>query len=155
MEPISSPVRAVIDLFADPLRDVRFGEVDATTLAELAASVAAAAEVVGSTEAQLVRDRKILQERQEALLVQAQRALAYARVFAENDPPLMERLEQIALPRPPRRPRLNGEALVLEPDPPPRTRAPAEPVSATRRRSTSRKPEQDPPTLVPELTATG
>jgi hypothetical protein len=154
MDAIPSPVRAVIDLFADPLRDIRFGDVDATTLGELAASATAAAEVVEAAEAQLLRDRRTLQERQEALLSQAQRALAYARVYAENDPALTERIEQIALPRPARRARSAADALVLEPDPPPRARPSGEPAAAPKRRNISRKPGEDLPPLVGESATT-
>ena len=76
----------------------RIENVDATTLGELAASTEAAAEVVLAAETELARARRALQDRQDALLLQAQRALAYARVYAESDPGLAERLEQVALP---------------------------------------------------------
>jgi hypothetical protein len=158
MSAISPPVQAVIDLFAEPLRDVRFADVGASTLAELAASTQAAAEVVAAREAELAEARQALQERQDALLVQAQRALAYARVYAETDPVLTERLEQIALPRAARRPRADGDVLVLQPDAAPRARRPASPVGdptadrASRRRAPVRAAQTD-PSLVPELTS--
>ncbi len=163
MEAISHPVQAVLDVFADPLRDVRFADVDAARLAELAASVTAAAEVVATAEAELLRAKRALQESHDALFAQAQRALAYARVFAENDPVLSDRLDQIALPRSAgRRGRPSGEALlVLEPDPGPRARPSGSDArdtggaSRTRRRSTSSRHQPDSaPTLVSELTGT-
>jgi hypothetical protein len=57
--------------------------------------------------AQLALDvaRGALHERQEALLQQAQRALAYARVYAEADVALTARLDAITLPRGSRRAR--------------------------------------------------
>ena len=113
---IPTPVRTVLDLFATDLADVRFGDVDAKTLAALASDVESAADAVASAQALLDDARGKLQERQEALLVQAQRALAYARVYAEPDPALTARIETIALPRPARRVRADGEALVLSPD---------------------------------------
>jgi hypothetical protein len=124
MNPISAPVQAVLDLFADPLRDLRFGDVDSKTLTELAAATRAAAEVVAAAEAELMRGRVALQERQDALLGSAQRALAYARVYAEADPVLAERLDQIALPRATRRVKAEGEglALQLQPDQEPRAK---------------------------------
>ncbi len=124
MNPISVPVQAVLDLFADPLRDVRFGDVDSKTLTELAATTRSASEVVAAAEAELMRARVALQERQDALLGSAQRALAYARVYAESDPVLAERLEQIALPRAPRRTKTDGDGLPLQlqPDVEPRVK---------------------------------
>jgi hypothetical protein len=124
MNAISPSVQAVVDLFADPLRDVRFADVDAATLAEMAASTQAAAEVVATAEGEVTRARRALQDRQDALLLHAQRALAYARVYAEADPAMTEKLEQIALPRAARRPRAEGDALVLQPDPGLRQRSP-------------------------------
>jgi hypothetical protein len=130
---ISPPVQAVIDLFADPLRELRFADVDAATLGKLAASVEAAADVVLATETELARQRQTLQERQDALVQHAQRALAYARIYAETDAGLAERLDQIALPRGSRRPRLDGDALVLEPGPTSRSRETSATGEAKRR----------------------
>lgn len=79
-----------------------------------------------SAQAALDSARSALQERQDALLEQVHRAIAYARVFAENDSGLLERLEAIALPRPARKTRQNDDAaLVLsatQPSPRPRGR---------------------------------
>jgi hypothetical protein len=50
-------------------------------------------------EATLAELKQGLAQRQEALLVLAQQALAYARVYAENDEPLLEELNRISLPR--------------------------------------------------------
>ncbi len=152
MSPIPPPIQAVIDLYADPLRDLRFADVDAATLGKLAASVHAAAEVVLSAETELARQRQTLHERQDALLQHAQRALAYARVYAESDAALMGRLEQIALPRGSRRPRPDGDALVLEPGPASRTRNTDEPKKRGRR---SRDESRDEPMLDVGLPSTG
>jgi hypothetical protein len=54
---------------------------------------------VQSRETELAELRQNLAQRQEALLVLAQQALAYARVYAENDEPLLEELNRISLPR--------------------------------------------------------
>jgi hypothetical protein len=161
MDAISSPVQAVIDLFADSLRDVRFGDVDASTLAELAASARAAAEVVTTVEAELCRVRRALQERQDALFVHAQRALAYARVYAEADAALTEKLDSIALPRVAKRARMDGDVLVLQPDVAPRSRRSASEggdaiTSGPRgRRNPARKESTGDVALVPELTSVG
>lgn len=96
---LSPSVQAVLQLFQGPLADVRFADVDAAGLAQLAAEVEAAAATVARQEAQLSELRQSLTERQDALLVLAQRAVAYARVYAEHDEALTEQLSRIALPR--------------------------------------------------------
>jgi hypothetical protein len=96
---LSPPVQAVLELFQGPLADVRFADVDATGLASVAAEVESAAAAVARQEAQLSELRQSLSERQDALLVLAQRALAYARVYAEHDEALTEQLARISLPR--------------------------------------------------------
>ena len=94
-----SPVQAVLELFQGPLAEVRFADVDAARLFELATAVDTATAVVAEQEAQLAELRQGLADRQEALLVFAQRALAYARVYAEHDEALSEQLSRITLPR--------------------------------------------------------
>jgi hypothetical protein len=123
MTAISPQIQGVLDLFSSTLGDVKFGDVDACSLARAADDVQSAADVVASAQAALDAARSTLHEREETLLLHAQRALAYARVYAETDEALSAQLEAITLPRPPRRPRTDGhEALVLSPDPQPATR---------------------------------
>jgi hypothetical protein len=105
MTAIPPPVEAVLDLFATDLADVRFGDLDAPALARIAGDVQAASEVVVAAQLALDVARGALHERQEALLQQAQRALAYARVYAEADVALTARLDAITLPRGSRRAR--------------------------------------------------
>jgi hypothetical protein len=99
MTSLSAPVQAVLELFKGPLSDVRFADVDAAGLASLAAEVEGAASAVAQQEAQLNELRQTLAERQDALLLLAQRAVAYARVYAEHDEALTEQLASITLPR--------------------------------------------------------
>ena len=99
MTSLSAPVQAVLELFQGPLADVRFADVDAAGLANLAAAVESAAAEVAQQEAQLAELRQSLAERQDALLLLAQRAVSYARVYAEHDEALTEQLSRIALPR--------------------------------------------------------
>lgn len=100
MSYISPSVQAVIDLFQGPLADVRFADVDVTALANLARSADAAAADLAEHEARLSDLKQVLAERQEALLLLAQRGLAYARVYAEQDEALSEQLSRINLPKP-------------------------------------------------------
>jgi hypothetical protein len=99
MTSIHAPIQSVLDLFNGPLSSVRFADIDASGLTHLAAEVEAAAREVQQHEAKLAELRQGLAQRQEALLALAQQALAYARVYAENDEPLLEELNRISLPR--------------------------------------------------------
>jgi len=105
-------VQALLDLFATSLADVRFADVDGPSLARCAAEVEAAAQAEAVARAALDAAQLALQEKQEALLQRAQRALAYARVYAESDPTLAASLEAVVLPRAVRR-ATAGYALVL------------------------------------------
>ena len=131
MDAIPAPIQSLLDLFSTALVEVRFADVDAQTLARAVADVQEAAAVVGAAQATLEDARQALQERQETLLQYAQRAVAYARVYAENDEALSGRLGAIALPRSTRRARTSGDALVLSSELP---AAPARrPVGVVRR----------------------
>ena len=113
MTSISPPIQSVLELFQGPLANVRFADIDAAGLAKLAAEVEAAGAEVEQQEQRLTELRQLLAQRQEALLALAQQALAYARVYAENDEALLEELNRIALPRPASRaakPRTQGRA---------------------------------------------
>jgi hypothetical protein len=100
MTSLSPPIQSVLELFKGPLANVRFAEIDAAGLAKLAAEVEAAGAEVSNHEEKLSELRQTLAQRQEALLTLAQQALAYARVYAENDEALLEELNRIVLPRP-------------------------------------------------------
>ncbi len=80
-------VQAPLDLLATSLADVRFADVDGPSLARWAAEVEAAAQSEAVARSALDAANLALQEKQEALLQQAQRALAYAQVYAESDTP--------------------------------------------------------------------
>jgi hypothetical protein len=116
MTVIPPAVAALLELFESALSDLRFADLDASVLSGLSAEVTAAAEGVAAKQAALDEARAALQERQNVLLQQAQRALAYARVYAENDFELRAKLEAIALPKPARAPRrANAEAPAAQP----------------------------------------
>lgn len=135
MNAIPPPVQTVLDLFATHLPDVRFGDLDAQSLARLAGDVQSASEVVAAAQVALDSARGTLHERQEVLLLQVQRALAYARVYAEADDALSSHLEAVALPRAARRSRADAggggnDALVLTPAPQPPRRPRGRPRKA-------------------------
>lgn len=108
-DPIPAPVHDLLALFTAELADVRFPDVDASVLASAAASVHAAADRVAQVEAELAAARATLVSSQDELLGCAQRAHAYAQVFAAASPDLVARLEAIALPRA-RRPKVVDDA---------------------------------------------
>ncbi|RKH56616.1 hypothetical protein [Corallococcus aberystwythensis] len=100
---ISPALRALLELFATDLADVKFPDVDTAVLGESAAHVREKAELVARAQAALDAARHALNESQESLLQKGQRALAYAKVFAEDDADLGAKLEAIHLPRPVRK----------------------------------------------------
>lgn len=100
MSSLSPSIQSVVQLFRGPLAGVRFADIDAAGLTNLAAEVEGAAAEVEAHEAKLIELRQTLAQRNEALLALAQQALAYARIFAEGDDTLSAELNQIALPRP-------------------------------------------------------
>ncbi|MGH7435949.1 MAG: hypothetical protein ACRENE_09770 [Polyangiaceae bacterium] len=125
-------VQALLELFATSLADVRFADVDGPSLARCAAEVEVAAQAEVVARLALDAAAAALQEKQEALLQRAQRALAYARVYAESDPALAASLESIGMPRAARR-ATAADALVLstatETSPRPRGRPRKRPVA--------------------------
>jgi len=99
MTSLPPPLQAVVALFRGPLHNVRFADIDAAGLTNLAAEAEAAAAELEAHEAKLVELRQALTQKQEALLGLSQQALAYARIYAEGDEALTAELNDIALPR--------------------------------------------------------
>ena len=118
MNAIPTPIQALLDLFTTSLADVRFADLDAQTLMRFAADVETAAAAVAAAQSALDAAREALQEKQDTLLQQAQRALAYARVYADADDAMIARLDEVTLPRVTRRARVE-DALILSADPQP------------------------------------
>ncbi len=92
----------LLALFATDLAKLRFGDLDASVLEGAAGTVRAAARELAEAEALADGARAALETARKELLLKGQRALAYARVFAEGLPELAERLEGIALAGGPR-----------------------------------------------------
>lgn len=91
--------RQVIDLYSVELADVRFPDLDLSALLYAQAELHAAQLEVERVEAELADKRLKLEERSQALVSKAERALAYARVFAQGDEDLAPRLADIGLGR--------------------------------------------------------
>lgn len=108
-DPISPALQDLLKLFGQELATVKFPDLDRKVLEEAAARVREQAEAVAQAQAALEAARQGLYESQEALLQKGQRALAYARIFAEEDVELSAKLDGISLPRPVRKaPRAEG-----------------------------------------------
>jgi hypothetical protein len=103
IDPIPSAVQEIVDLFVSEFASLKFGDLEPTSLAAASEEVKTLAADMTRAEAELENTRALLAEKRDGLLQKAQRALAYARVYAENRPELASRLERIALPRSPRR----------------------------------------------------
>ncbi len=98
-DPISPSMRTLLEVFSTDLSEVKFPDVDSEILEEAAAKVRAQAEAVARAQAALEAARQALADGQDALLQKGQRALAYARVFAEEDIDLSMKVEAITLPK--------------------------------------------------------
>ncbi|MGA9523766.1 MAG: hypothetical protein WBV82_20055 [Myxococcaceae bacterium] len=97
--PVSPAIESLIELFRTELGEVRFPDVDGDSLSAAASEVRdASCEVVRAEEALAAAMRELAQ-RQDQLLQKSQRALAYARIFAEENPELLARLDTVQLPR--------------------------------------------------------
>ncbi len=98
-DPVGAPLRALLALYADELRDVRFPGIDVDVLGAAADDVQVAFDDVTRLEAALAEAQAQLAGTQEKLLAKAGRAVAYGRVFAIGNDELMARIDSIALPR--------------------------------------------------------
>lgn len=95
-DPVPAASRAVIDLFRRALPDVRFPDVDLEALEDAERALIEAQRELESAEAALERARAVLAERSSALSAKGQRALAYARIYAEGDEALGREVELAA-----------------------------------------------------------
>jgi len=102
---LSPSVVQVLDLFADALAGVSFPDVDRDVLEAACERLGEAQDVVAERQAALEEARAEVDRERAALHKLAERALGYARIFASDDPELLERIDGITPPggRPKRR----------------------------------------------------
>lgn len=112
---IAAPIQQLLALFASQFSNVKFADIDVRVLDEAAAKVTAQADAVARAQAALDAARAQLSADEEALSVKAQRALAYARIYAEEDGELATRLDAIVLARTPRTLRTARDAAEAKP----------------------------------------
>lgn len=95
-DPIPPSVLALLDLFSNELSDVSFPGVDRAILEQVITEVRTHTEAVAKAEAALDAARTALRESEETLSTKAQKALSYARVFAEDNPRILPKVESVA-----------------------------------------------------------
>ena len=95
--PIPAPLRDLLSVFAEQLQEIRFGDLDQATLQEAAAHVVALADKAAVAEAALEAARADLAAAQQTLCGIGNRALAYAKIYAETSPDLLFRLQTISI----------------------------------------------------------
>ena len=110
---MTNPIDSLLHLFQTELAGVQFPGVDATVLDAAAARIGAASDDVRRAEPALDAARAALTAAQDDAVQKAQRALAYARVYAQDDAELLARLDAVALAAgpaspPPAAPRRRG-----------------------------------------------
>jgi chromosome condensin MukBEF ATPase and DNA-binding subunit MukB len=95
VDPTSALSRSVIELYTEELADVRFPDLDLATLELARDELTSAQQELERIEAELDRVRAALDAKVQALDATAERALAYARIYAERDPELSARIEEM------------------------------------------------------------
>jgi hypothetical protein len=96
-DPVGQPITLLLEAFGAHAEALCFPEVDHATLLADATEVREAATEVERCELALSRARSTLTERREALTIRAARGIAYARVYAQDDPDLQQTLAAIDL----------------------------------------------------------
>ena len=95
--PIPAPLYELMSIFSEQLPNIRFGDIDKGVLDEAMGRVEMAAQKAAEAESVLEMARAELAATQQALLTTGQRALAYARIYAEDQPALLGRLQTLSL----------------------------------------------------------
>lgn len=92
--------RQVIDLYALDLAEVRFPDLDLSALLYAQSELHAAQLEIERVEQELVQARSIWESRAQVLAQKAERALAYARIYAQGDAELAPRIADIGRRKP-------------------------------------------------------
>jgi hypothetical protein len=130
-------IKTVLDLFASDLAEVKFPDVDQKSLAEAALEAQAQAEEAAGAEEALRSAMAALAAKQEELQQKAQRALAYAAVYAQGNPELHAKVEAAARAAGFSKPRPAQKERATPP-------ASADPQAAPRRRGRPPKAKPEP-----------
>jgi hypothetical protein len=94
--PLLSPrSREILALYASALPEVRFPDLDLASLHASADQLREAEDEVDRLESELRDARELVASRNAALDMRAERALAYARIYAEGKPELQAQLSAV------------------------------------------------------------
>src|SRR4051794_35388508 len=96
---LPEPVEKLIEVFTQNLAGVQFPGADTAVLEQAAEATRAAADRLAEAEAVVDAARTALHEAEAELIHKAQRALAYARIYAGEKPALAALLDPIVLRR--------------------------------------------------------
>jgi hypothetical protein len=107
-DPVASPVQDLLTIFSKDLSAVAFPDVSSEMLGSLAQKVRTCSKDLSDALARAQAARESLEAGQTELLAKAARGLAYARVFAEGNQELLEKLNGINLGKPGRTSRKNA-----------------------------------------------
>lgn len=104
-DPVPVGVTQVLDLFKGPLSKISFPDVSSKTLEAACDDLRASDAAVQDAFAALEQAQARLAQEQAQLQRLAERGLAYARVFAQEDDALLEQLNGVELGKKPRKPK--------------------------------------------------
>ncbi len=99
---ITAPIKEVLDLFDGPLKGVVFPGVSLESFEAMFKKVEQQAMQVEKAQAALEAARAALRGAHQEVLQQAQRTLAYAKVYADGNQELLAKLDAIQLGKKPR-----------------------------------------------------
>ena len=103
-DPIPSAVRELVSVFEQQLADVQFPGVGHSELSSLTEHVHENSTALDQARAQVAKVESGLAENLSQLLLKAEQALAYAKIYAASDPTLLSRLNAIKLGRATKKP---------------------------------------------------
>ncbi|MDD9945157.1 MAG: hypothetical protein OXU20_29210 [Myxococcales bacterium] len=109
LDQMPAAAREILELYKERSEQLRFPDLDTETLADAAGALRDARGQVASAREALERARASEQRQEEVLLAMSRRAFAYARVYAQTDPELADRLGAFALAQDDRKPRRVGK----------------------------------------------
>lgn len=95
--PVAQPILELLSVYDESLPTVSFPDVSSDILKSLAADVTTKAQELADALAIAEEARVVLDASQNELLLRSTRALAYAKIFAEHDDAMSEKLAAISL----------------------------------------------------------
>ncbi len=94
---VPSPVLELCAVFESQLREVEFPGASASILAARTQTVRETADALAAAEASLAQAAAAHEEASQAMRTAAELGMGYAKVYARNDPQLLEALNAIAI----------------------------------------------------------